>query len=63
VPDKIEIALIDNTWLEGIKTNTAIEGIFLTDVHRSRTGEAFIMPIGKSVFVPWSAILFIIQKK
>ena len=59
--NKVEIALIDGTWLEGFRGKDDRDGVLLTDVHRSKEGQA--LPVGKCLFVPWPAILFIILEK
>lgn len=65
---KLEIALIDGTWLEGggkLDTwDTLPTGISLENVHRSPKEPAGgPIPLAKRVFIPYSAILFIVIEK
>jgi hypothetical protein len=64
---KIEVALTDGTWLEGEpaaeppKDALIEKGVWLNDVFRGK--QEGQVPIGISVFVPYSNILFIVLDK
>jgi hypothetical protein len=67
--DKVEIALTDGTWLEGdLEEDSQHDipafrraGVWLNNVHRGKKeGD---LPIGKRVFVPYPAMLFVILEK
>lgn len=64
---KLEIALADGTWLEGVSDSkfdiTTGVGVFLNDGHRSKDGQAETLPLAKRVFIPFSSILFIVVEK
>ena len=58
--DKVSVLLTDKAWLEGTFVRFEDYGIWLKDVSRSYTGESGSAPVGESVLVPWSNILFFI---
>lgn len=67
---KLEIALTNGSWLKGMSdiahpfNLNAGKGIHLNDVHRSsKEPAAGTVPLATRVFVPYSAILFIVIEK
>lgn len=65
--EKIEIALIDGTWLEGKRDQatsfTSGKGDYLSDVFRSDKLGHQTIPLAKKVYVPNSSILFVILEQ
>jgi hypothetical protein len=63
--EEIEVVLTDGTSLEGKRDEvldlTTGVGVHLNDVHRS--DQRGTVPLAKRVFVPYSAILFIVVEK
>ena len=61
----MEIALTDGTWVEGEVTapREMWDGIWLDKAHRSRDKKSGTIPLGKTVFVPYSNILFVIVEE
>lgn len=61
----VEVALINGTVLEGIRRIPEINGEFLADVHVSSLTDATgqNIPLAKMVFIPYTAILYIILEQ